>query len=298
MQVLLQIIAGPATGRRFRLRQGQAATVGRTEWSDFSIPDDSAMADVHFQLHCDAYRCTLRRVDAARETQRNGEPVEQSAVRNGDNISAGASTFLVTLEGAPEFDPRGDNFGSDDAEDARPKAADVAAGVEFSDPAQALLTDGIKAEDFLDALIADERLDDAVRLLAAWLPPPQSVAWGCACLKQFGEGQLSARQKTSVEAAEKWAAEPTEEHRRAAQQAAENLQSRTPAGWIALAAFWSGGSIGSPDAPEIPATPGMSARAVGLVVTTVATWGGSKISAPDALRSFIEQGRQRLPEAK
>ncbi|MBL8851150.1 MAG: FHA domain-containing protein, partial [Planctomycetaceae bacterium] len=78
MQVLLQIIAGPATGKRFRLRQGQVATVGRTEWSDFCVPQDAEMADVHFQLQCDAYRCLLRRMDSAKETQRNGEPVDQS----------------------------------------------------------------------------------------------------------------------------------------------------------------------------------------------------------------------------
>ncbi|MBL8848436.1 MAG: hypothetical protein JNG89_02080, partial [Planctomycetaceae bacterium] len=213
-------------------------------------------------------------------------------------VSAGATTFLVALDGAPEFDPRGDAFAKGATDDQRPKAVDVAAGVEFSDPAQALMTDGIRAEDFLNALVAAEHWADAVRLLAAWLPPPQSVAWGCACIRQMGEGRLSPAQQASAAAADKWAAEPTEEHRRAAQQAAENIQSRTPAGWIALAAFWSGGSIGPPDAPDIPPAPGMSVRAVGLVVTTVATWGGQKQSTAEAFKAFIEDARQRLPTNK
>jgi hypothetical protein len=294
VQVLLQIVSGPATGRRFRLRQGQVATVGRTEWSDFSVPDDREMADIHFQLQCDAYRCTLRRIDAAHATQRNGEPVEESRVRHGDNIAAGSTVFLVTLEGAAGIGLDDDDGESESAKDDVPPATDIAAAVTLSDPARALLTEGLQADAFLDALIAGSRWEDAVRFLAAWLTPVQSVAWGCECLKAAGASRLTAAQRAALEAAERWVIEPTEEHRRASQAAAEALGGRSPAGWLALAAFWSEGSIGPPDAPEIPAVPGMSARAVGTTVTAVAGWRAPGLSAADALRQSVGAGREML----
>ena len=52
--------------------------------------------------------------------------------------------------------------------------------------------------------------------------------------------ELEAQQAAAA-AADKWASEPTEENRRVAQQAAESVQSRTPAGWIALAVPYIGG---------------------------------------------------------
>jgi predicted component of type VI protein secretion system len=296
VQVLLQIIAGPATGRRFRLRQGQIATVGRTEWSDFSVPD-AEMADVHFQLQCDAYRCLVRRVDGKLETQHNGAPVDEARVRDGDRISAGATVIRVMLDGAPDFDPDGGTNGEADAETG-PAAEEFVEGLLLSAAAQALFTDGIKAEAFLDALVAGNQWEDAVRFLAGWLPRPQSVAWGCECLEQAGDERLSAPQRAAVEAARTWAAEPTEENRRGAQSAAEALGGKTPAGWLALAAFWSEGSIGPPDAPEIPVVPGLSARAVGMAVTAVAGWGAPATSAADAMRAFLQAGRQMLDTPK
>lgn len=294
VQVLLQIIGGPAMGRRFRLRQGQIATVGRTEWSDFSVPDDSEMADVHFQLHCEAYRCTLRRLATSQETQRNGEPVEETSVRSGDKICAGGTSFLVTLEGAPDFVPGDGASHGESANDDRPPAASIAEGLELSAGSQTLLVEGIKADAFLEALKTGGHHADAVTFLAAWLSPAKSVAWGCGCLKQMNDGRLNAAQVAGLEAAEKWSTEPTEENRRAAQAAAEKLQNKSPAAWIALAAFWSEGSIGPPDAPEIPAAKGMTARAVANVVTSVAAWGGPGVPASATLGKFIEEGRAML----
>ena len=106
--------------------------------------------------------------------------------------------------------------------------------------------------------------------------------------------RLSAPQRAAVEAARSWSAAPTEEHRRGAQSAAEALGGKTPAGWLALAAFWSEGSIGPPDAPEIPVVPGLSARAVGMAVTTVAGWRAPETAATEAMRAFLQTGRQML----
>ena len=291
MQVLLQITAGPATGRRFRLRQGQVARIGRTQWADFSVPDDAEMADVHFELGCSAQSCWLRQIDAA-ETLRNGEPVEECQVRHGDLIAAGQTRFAVTLEGVsldlPEIDPAGE---TQDEEQDRPLAAPLCDGLSLSDAAHALLTEDADCDGFLDALLQQGLGIHAARFLAAWLPKAEAVGWGCACVNDAGADRLTPPQRTTLDAAEVWSSEPTEENRRAAQQAADALGGRTPAGWLALGAFWSEGSIGPPDAAEVPAAAGMSARAVGMAVATAATWDGDPAGK---LLQFIQQGRERL----
>ena len=291
MQVLLQITAGPATGRRFRLRQGQVARIGRTQWADFSVPDDAEMADLHFELGCTARSCWLRQLEAA-ETLHNGEPVDECQVRHGDLIAAGQTRFAVTLEGVSldlsASDPANE---TKEEEEARPLAAPLCDGLSLSDTARALLADDVDCDAFLDALLQQGLGNDAARFLAAWLPKAEAVGWGCACVIEAGADRLTPPQRTALDAAAVWSAEPTEENRRAAQQAAAALGGRTPAGWLAHAAFWSEGSIGPPEAAEIPAAPGMSARAVGMAVATSATWDRD---AAAKLQQFIQQGRERL----
>jgi hypothetical protein len=257
------------------------------------------MADVHFEIQCDAHACRIRQVDPAVETLRNGEPVSESKIRNGDGITAGQTTFTVMLEGISGLElPDADEEDASEEKSARPMAAAVSSGVELSDAAQKVMTPEIEADAFLDALTAAGLWDDAIRFLAAWLPRPQSVAWGCACLNRAAAGSLTPAQKAAVEAAAAWGATPTEELRRAAQKAAESLGGRTPAGWLAMAAFWSEGSIGPPDAPEVRAPDGMSARAVGMAVVTA----GGMVRPPEqraaVLREFVSQGRALIEQSK
>jgi hypothetical protein len=183
---------------------------------------------------------------------------------------------------------------SDD--DDQPGAAEACVGVSLSEKAQQRLNDDVKAGPFLESLVQDELFDDAARFLAAWLPRTQSVAWGCACLNQVAADRLTASQRAGVDAAGAWAADPTEEHRRAAQRAAEALGGKSPAGWLALAAFWGAGSIGPPEAAEISAAVGISARAVGTAVVTIAAQAAGKQSSSSVLRGFVEEGRKRLEE--
>lgn len=296
MQVLLQITAGPAIGRRFRLRQGQVARIGRTEWADFSVAADSEMADVHFEIQCDAYHCWVRPLHAA-ETLRNGEPIEQSKVRHGDTIGAGSTTFAVTLEGlSAQALQDADDEQQQAEESAQPSAQSLLTGVPLSDASQPLLTEDIKAPAFLEALLTADLLDDAARFLAAWLPRPASISWGCACVADALGERMTPAQRAALDAAAGWGAEPGEDRRRAAQQAAESIGGRSPAGWLAMAAFWSDGSIGPPDAAEVRAPDGLSAKTVGMAVVTAAGMAGQDRPRAALLPQFIRQGRERLDQ--
>ncbi len=123
---------------------------------------------------------------------------------------------------------------------ARP-AEEVARHCRLSPAARALLKDQMTTRGFLDALIQKRLWADGLRFLAHALPKREAVWWACQCTRQaYGRGATLAT-TAALEAAERWAAKPTDEHRAAAWVAAAAADLGTPAGCAAAAAHWSGG---------------------------------------------------------
>jgi hypothetical protein len=132
-------------------------------------------------------------------------------------------------------------------------AAEVCQHFVLGEEAGALLQEEVTPHAFLDLLIAHELFPDAARLLAYALPKREAVWWACLCVRHVAADTPPAG-LAALEAAERWVIEPHEAHRRAAMQAAEELEFQTTASWAAVAAFWSSGSMAPPEAP--PVTPG------------------------------------------
>jgi hypothetical protein len=65
-----------------------------------------------------------------------------------------------------------------------------------------------------------------------------------------------------------------------------------------MAAFWSDGSIGPSDAPEVRAPDGMSARAVGMAVVTAAGMVRPPEQRTAVVPEFVTQGRALLEQPK
>ena len=64
-----------------------------------------------------------------------------------------------------------------------------------------------------------------------------------------------------------WVQDPSDQRRRAAHDAAKRIGDRTPAQLVALAAFFSGGSLSPPQYPAVPAPPHATGRlAAGAVL--------------------------------
>jgi hypothetical protein len=102
-------------------------------------------------------------------------------------------------------------------------------------------------------------------------------------------GQLGPDESDALELALKWAAEPTEENRRAAGTAAEATNFDGAASWMAVAAFWSGGSLAPPDLPEARPGPELTARAITGALLMAAAH-GDVLKTTDRYRRFLEQG--------
>jgi hypothetical protein len=142
-------------------------------------------------------------------------------------------------------------------------AAEVCKHFSLGDEAKKLLRDGLTPRQFLDLLVQKEQFPDAARFLAHALP--------------------------KREAAERWAADPSEDNRRKAQAAAEAAEMSTPAGCAAMAAFWSGGSLAPPNVPAVPPGEFLTAHGVAGAVMLAAVLTEPQ-KAPEKYRKFFALG--------
>ena len=105
MQLILEAIEGPARGKVFRLLAGQSASLGRSYSADFVLAEDPFLSGTHFGLELGHDRLQVRDLNSSNGTRLNGRRIhedERITLFDGDRISAGKSTFLIKLEGAPE----------------------------------------------------------------------------------------------------------------------------------------------------------------------------------------------------
>jgi hypothetical protein len=63
--------------------------------------------------------------------------------------------------------------------------------------------------------------------------------------------QFQPQDRTAYDAARGWVADPNETHRRRCEAAAARTKYDGPGSWLAMAAFWSGGSLTAPDLPAV-----------------------------------------------
>lgn len=301
MPVTLQVTSGHSTGRRIHVARGQLAKIGRTEWADFSFPNDAVMADIHFVIKAEGADCSIRDSSGGIGTLVNGEPVTETALHTGDTVTAGQTVFSVEVEGESAPSPAADAVVTEssptvnDGPPRPPDAADYCRPLKMSDAAKALLADGMMPADYLNLITEKELFLDAVRFLAFWLPRPVAVAWGCDCVQQAFEGKLAPKDQMALDAARSWSKEPNQSNCRTAEKLANETGLSGPASWLALAAFWSGDSLVPADLSPVPPGEGLTSEAIAgsLMLAAIADDPGK---APEKYRAYLDAGRQRIPE--
>jgi uncharacterized protein DUF6931 len=152
---------------------------------------------------------------------------------------------------------------------------------------------GIDANDepslaFLEMLASMKVWDAAISFCAYVLRRREAVWWGCYSLRQMI--QLTAEEAELLAVAENWVRQPDEKHRWAAADRAAVADSRVATTWMALAAAWSGGSIGRTVHRTILPAPEQTARAIraGLMIglSTMLSQ-----TTDDVLRQCVQYGR-------
>ncbi len=139
-------------------------------------------------------------------------------------------------------------------------AAEVGRGCELGDEARELLRDGLSPEGYLTLLLDGHFDRDALAFVAGWLPAREAVWWGALCAWRMCRPEPSAPEAAALRAAVAWVQGPGDEPRRNAGAAGEAAGLARPAGGVALAAFWSDGSMAPPGLPAVPPPPGLAAR--------------------------------------
>jgi hypothetical protein len=109
MGVIVEIVTGPAAGRKFDVPDGASVSFGRTEKSRFAIPDDAHLSGAHFSIECRGGKCKLRDLSSTNGTFVGGVKVAEAEIGPEEVFAAGSSTFRLRRGAAEEwigFGPR------------------------------------------------------------------------------------------------------------------------------------------------------------------------------------------------
>ncbi len=169
------------------------------------------------------------------------------------------------------------------------QAAQVCLHFDLTDEAKPLLVDDQPPESFLEQLIKHGRYIDAIKFMAHGLPKREVVWWVCQCVRGVEAACQAEADQQLVELAEQWVCRASEEHRRAAMEAAEKSGYETPAAWAATSAAWSGGSLAPPDQPVVPPGEHLTAHAASGAISLAAAKAAVK-DINQQFKTFVEVG--------
>jgi len=93
--MILEIIEGPETGRRVKLREGETVSVGRTSNAMTILAQDPGMSGVHFVASLSSGIMRVRNLSQTNGTEVNGARIDAATVEAGDKIRAGQTVFTV-----------------------------------------------------------------------------------------------------------------------------------------------------------------------------------------------------------
>ncbi len=160
----------------------------------------------------------------------------------------------------------------------------------LSAQALALLNESLTKEDFLQQLINKHFYSDAVNFLAHALPKRESIWWAYLCVDAVE--QLSVEKNQAVieilQLIKTWIYRPQETVRRKIEPFTEQFPSERAISWVALAVFWSGGSITPLGKPEVQPVDYLYAKAVAGAIMLAATVVPEKLD--QHYQYFLSQG--------
>jgi hypothetical protein len=103
MPPYLEVIEGPANGRKVEIAVGKALTVGRTNRSMVSFAEDEWMSGMHFAIGLRNGTLFLSNLSKTNGTELNGQRTDSAALKPGDTIKAGQTVFSVMPPPASPF---------------------------------------------------------------------------------------------------------------------------------------------------------------------------------------------------
>ena len=171
----------------------------------------------------------------------------------------------------------------------QPKAMPISAELDLTEEAKALLAEDMVPVQYVNCLIDSKLYADAIMFLAAGLSKRESTWWACLSARSTLTDKSPASDLKAIELAEAWVYKPTSGNCSVTLVAAEATEFKTPAGWSAMAAFWSGDNISPNKEAIVPPPDDLTGKAVNGAVMLAAVQGDpAKIAEQQQL--FLKQG--------
>ena len=128
--------------------------------------------------------------------------------------------------------------------------------------AHSLLRDDSTDNGFLASLEQQSLYEDAIRFLAAKMPVADGVKWALECSQQLVPADKRESMRETLDASDQWVKAPSDGTRWGAKDTADRTSAEAPANLIALAVYFSGGSIASPGSPEVQPPPFLAQKMI------------------------------------
>lgn len=329
MALVLRVHAGDSFRDLCVMKPGKPQTIGRLDHCDLAFPDDFEMSGQHMSIVLNADdTCGYSDLGSTNGSFVNDKPVSKGILKPGEILRCGLTEFCIQQVDKVKPAERG-GAGKEQASPgpaahfhipaAAPPEKTVAARTQSSTTENATAailpetsgftgasaveifekyslgkeievapTDGESPAEYAKRLTASCENNECLIFLAYALPKRCAVWWLTQCTRA-AESFKSEADRPMLALAENWVREPTEENRRKAMKLAEELEMASPAAWAGVAAFWSHGSMGPPEAPPVPAADEFSGKAVsgGATIASVLK---TPENAPERRRKFTEIG--------
>lgn len=104
MQVSLNVIAGPLSGRSFTFDRHDTFIIGRSETAHFCLPSDPFFSRHHCIIEIAPPQAFIRDLGSTNGTFVNGARVESSYLKSGDRIQGGETVIEVEVRPGDEGD--------------------------------------------------------------------------------------------------------------------------------------------------------------------------------------------------
>ncbi len=318
MPVFLRVRDGGSFRDVAVLAAEEPLTIGRDQDADLSFPFDTQMSSLHAQVSLQGQVCTVIDLDSTNGMYLNEEPVEQFSLRPGNILRCGSTEFCIemteqdeTAEATVTTAPVRHHSGTVISGVTEPTVQGGAVAVAPL-PAELKQVSGFCAASAIDVyrrfalqkvlsitpdtvespkeftirLLETGADNDCLYFLAYALPKRMGVWWLTQCIRAAGSLK-SDGDPAMLEATEAWVKSPTDETRRTAMKLAEKLEMSTPASLAGVSAYFTHGSLGPANTPEIPAPDNVAGKMIGGGAILAAVI-HSPEKAPERRRRFVD----------
>ena len=161
----------------------------------------------------------------------------------------------------------------------------------LSDAARALVQEDSTPSVYLDSLEKQLLFQDAIRFLAHKLAIDAGVKWAGKCVRELRAPDRKEEKDEPLEAAEQWTKGPGDKTRWAAKEAVDNAKNTGAGSLLAMAVFFSGGSVAPAPAPPTEPPP-YSAQKMIAGSVLVAVLGHEPEKATERYQRALAMGKE------